>query len=234
MASSASSDEGEIRDGNAEKATTTLPHYDGASVDRHDRNRPSESPSMSPEPRYRSRDRDSVERTRPAYPDRESRGSKRARGDEYPDRHRGDPRRFKVHYEDVPPGHKRRSQVSYDDIDRGPAISSELPYDDRDGYSQKRPRTRSRSPYRSSRRGDRDTYNSQPRGSGNRRYVNTGRSNSSYEHGDMRSRDIKDQSVSKRGQSPLPADNARHEAKTIQGLSQQSSEQFAETREPEK
>lgn len=38
----------------------------------------------------------------------------------------------------------------------------------------------------------------------------------------MRSREIKDQSVSNRGQSPLPADNARQEAKTTQGYSQQN------------
>jgi serine/threonine-protein kinase PRP4 len=40
----------------------------------------------------------------------------------------------------------------------------------------------------------------------------------------VRIREHKDQSVSKRGQSPLPADNARHEAKTTQGNLQQSSE----------
>jgi serine/threonine-protein kinase PRP4 len=232
MASSASSDEGEIRDGGAEKATTTLPRFDGAPVDRQDRNRSSKSHSMSPEPRYRQNDRDSVERTRSTYLDRRSRGSKRARGDDYPNRSRGDPRRFKVHYEDGHPSYKRRSQVSYDDIDRGSVANSELPYDDRDRYPQKRPRTRSRSPYRPDRRGERDTYESQPRRGGNRGY-DSGRP-TAHGHGDLRSRDIKDQSVSKRGLSPLPADNARYEAKTMQGFSQQSSERLSQALEAEK
>jgi serine/threonine-protein kinase PRP4 len=50
----------------------------------------------------------------------------------------------------------------------------------------------------------------------------------------MRSRDSKDQSVSKRGQSPLPADNARHEAKTTQGHSQQSTDRTTNNLELEK
>lgn len=227
MASSASSDEGEIRDGSMEKATTTLPRSDRAPVDRQDRNRPSTSPSMSPDPRRRSKDMDSAERTRSMYPDRQPRGSKRARGDDYPDRSRGDPRRFKVHYEDDQQNYNRRSQVSYDDIDRGAAANSELPYDDRDRYSQKRPRTRSRSPYRAGRGGDRSGYEAQSRRSSNRGHADTGRPNSPYGHGDMRSREIKDQSVSKRGQSPLAADNARYDAKTMQGFSQRSSDQPA-------
>jgi serine/threonine-protein kinase PRP4 len=224
MVSSASSDEGEIRDGSADKATTTPPRYEGAPVDSQDRNRPSVSRSITPEPRYRQDDRDSAEGGRPSHPDRRPRGSKRARGDEYPDRPRGEPRRFNVHYEDDHSNRKRRSQLSYDDIDRGNAANSELPYDDRDQYSQKRPRTRSRSPYRSGRRGDREAYDSQPRGGGRRGYADTSRPNSSYGRGDVRSRDMKDLSVSKRGPSPLPADNARQEAKIMQGLPQQTSE----------
>jgi serine/threonine-protein kinase PRP4 len=50
---------------------------------------------------------------------------------------------------------------------------------------------------------------------------------SSYGHGDVRNRDSRDQSVSKRAQSPLPADNARHEAKTTQGHSQQHNDKPA-------
>lgn len=230
MVSSASSDEGEIHDGTAEKATTTLPRYDGAPVDRQDRNRPSVSPSMSPEPRYRPSDRDSSERWRSSYPDRGHRGSKRARGDDYADRPRGDPRRFKVHYEDAPSSSKRRSQISYDDLDRGDGPNSDLPYDDRDRYSQKRARTRSRSPYRSGRRGERDAYGSQSRESGNKAYADTSRPNSSYGRGDVRSRELQDQSVSNRGQTPLPADNAKQEAKFMQGLPQQSSERSNEPR----
>lgn len=221
MASSASSDEGEIRDGVVEKATTTLPQFDGTLVDRQDRNRSSTSASRSPEHSYRSKDRKSLERSRSPYAaDRQPRGSKRGRDDDYQDRSR-DPRRFKVHYEDRP-DYERRSRVSYEDIDQAPPPAAEIRYDDRDRYSQKRPRTRSRSPYRANRGGDRNGYGGQSRRDSNRHngYADAGRPNS-YGRDDMRSRDTKDQSVSKRGQSPLPADNARQEAKTTQGFSQQ-------------
>jgi serine/threonine-protein kinase PRP4 len=42
----------------------------------------------------------------------------------------------------------------------------------------------------------------------------------------MRSRESMDQSVSKRGTSPLPADNSRQEAKTAKGYSQQRDNSF--------
>src|SRR4051794_20782256 len=106
MASTPSSDEGEIRDGVVEKATTTLPQFGGTSVDRQDRNRYSTSASISPERTYRSNDGRSADRSRSPY--RQPRGSKRGREEDYADRSR-DPRRFKVHYEDEP----RRSRVSY-------------------------------------------------------------------------------------------------------------------------
>lgn len=230
MASPASSDEGEIRDGAVEKATTT-PQFDGTSVDRQNRNRYSTSASLSPEHSYRRRDRRSTERSRSPYSDRQPRGSKRGRDDEYADRSR-DPRRFKVHYEDAS-NYRRRSRVSYEDIDHGPSSASELPYDDRDRYPQKRHRTRSRSPYKAN-RGDRDEYGGQPYkgGKSHNGFTGAGKPNS-YDR-EVRSRDKKDQSVSKRGQSPLPADNARQEAKTTQGFSQQHNDQFNETVELEK
>jgi len=234
MASSASSDEGEIRDRGVEKATTTLPQFDGTVVDRQDRNRSSNSNSMSPEHGYRPKDRRRSERSRSPYSDRQPRGSKRTRDDDYPDRSRGDPRRFKVHYEDVSAEYRHRPRVSYEDIDRGSAPIPELRYDERDRYSQKRPRTRSRSPYRSSRGGDRNGHGGQSRRDENRyNGYDTGRSNP-YGRGDVRNRDVQDQSVRKRGQSPLPADNARHEAKTMQGFSQQPSDQHTKSLEPEK
>jgi len=109
---------------------------------------------MSPENGYRSRDRRSHERSRSPYSERQPRGSKRPRDDDYSDRSR-DPRRFKVHYEDAPEAYHRRSRVSYEDLDRSSAASSDLRYDDRDRYSEKRPRTRSRSPpYRPNRGGE--------------------------------------------------------------------------------
>jgi serine/threonine-protein kinase PRP4 len=221
MASSASSDEGEIRDGNGsvEKATTSLPQFNGTSVDRQDRIRSSNSTSTSPEHEYRPKDRRSPERSRSPYSDRPPRGSKRPRDDDYADRGRGDPRRFKVHYEDVPKDYTRRPRVSYEDLDRG---SSDLRYDDRDRYAEKRPRTRSRSPYRSSRGSERNGYAGQSRHGENRNGGprDMGRPGA-YGHGDVRHRDSRDQPVSKRAQSPLPADNAKHEAKITQGHSQQ-------------
>lgn len=232
MVSSASSDEGEIRDGtgSVEKATTSLPQFDGTSVDRQDRTRSSNSNSMSPEHGYRSRDRRSHERSRSP-----PRGSKRLRDDDYADRSRGDPRRFKVHYEDAPQDYKRRSRVSYEDIDHGSANTSELRYDDRDRYAEKRPRTRSRSPYRSGRDGERNGRGGQSGRDGNRYGgpPDMGRP-FSYGHGDVRNRDSKDQSVSKREQSPLPADNARQKAKTTQGYLQQHHDKPASNIELEK
>ena len=112
MASSASSDEGEIRDGGSEKATKSLAQFDSTSVDRPDRNQSRYSASMSPENGQRSRDRRSAERSRSPYSDRPPRGLKRFRGDDYVERDRSDPRRFKVHYEDAPQDYKRRSRVS--------------------------------------------------------------------------------------------------------------------------
>ncbi|CZS91037.1 hypothetical protein WAI453_003798 [Rhynchosporium graminicola] len=222
MASRASSDEGEIRDGNVEKATKSLPQYEGTSVDRPDRNRSSISASKSPEYEYISRNRRSRERSRSPYADYQPRGSKRARDEEYSDRSR-DPRRFKVHYEDYHQDHKRNSRGSYRDLDRGSAEPSDLRYDDRDSYPEKRPRTRSRSPYRAS--SDRDRYgrggNSRGDNNRNSRYGNDSRRHDLYNE-DVRSREIKDQSVSKREQSPLPAENARREAKSTQGFSQQN------------
>lgn len=216
----ASSDEGEIRDGGVEKATKSLAQFD-ASIDRQDRNRTNTSNSMSPE--YKSRDRRSRDRSRSPYSDRQPRGSKRPRDDEFPDRSR-DPRRFKVHYEDNAQDHHRRSRVSYEDLDRTSAASSDLRYDGRDRYPEKRPRTRSRSPHKSNRGSEvwarggqsrRDVGRSKDSG-----YRDSRGGNGSNGYGG--NREYKDQSVSKRGQSPLPADNARHEAKSTQGNLQRS------------
>jgi serine/threonine-protein kinase PRP4 len=220
MSSPTSSDEGEIRDvvGSVEKATTTLPQFDGTSVDRQDRNRSSNSTSMSPERGYIARNINSYERSRSPYSDR-PRGSKRSRDsdhDDYDD-HNRDTRRFKVHYED-PKDHRHRSRISYEDIDHSVTSNSELRYDDRDRYVDKRHRTRSRSPYRSN-RSERNGHSGSLRRDGNRHSVYQDIKKKPYEQDD-RSRCGMDQSVSKRGESPMPAENARQEAKTKQGSSQ--------------
>ncbi|RDW94393.1 putative serine kinase ppk5 [Coleophoma crateriformis] len=221
MASPASSDEGEIRDGGSEKATTSLPHFDGTSVDRQDRNRSRNSISLSPRSVHGARDRRSLERSRSPYSDRVPRGSKRSRDEDYSDRNRGDPRRFKVHYEDTPRDYKRRPRVSYDDIDNGPAASSELQYDDRERNSDgKRQRTRSRSPYRNGRGSDYNGREWDARRDGHRSNTYQDQSRSNHRgYGNMSRRGSNDQSVSKREQGPLPSDNFKHEAKSTQGQS---------------
>ena len=157
---------------------------------------------MSPEHGYRSRDRDrrSRDRSRSPYSDRLPRGSKRAREEEYTDRSRSDPRRFKVHYEDAPQEYTHRSRISYEDIDRGPTTSSDLRYDDRDRYAEKRPRTRSRSPYRSDRGGDRHGRGGQSRRDDRYGRDTEDRKSNAYGNGDF-SRERKDLLVSKRGPS---------------------------------
>ncbi|RWA09298.1 hypothetical protein EKO27_g5826 [Xylaria grammica] len=156
MASSSSSDEGEIvesRVGNSK--ATSLPQIDGHGVDQY----------LNGVRRHATSSRRS----------RSPRGLKRSHDDRDP--YRGsrldaDPRRFRVHYEDSRDNY-RRARISYDDEDRPPSRSSttNLHYDDRDRnhgrdrprdrsqdrerYPDKRPRNRTRSPYNSS-RGDRD------------------------------------------------------------------------------
>ncbi|PQE12356.1 CMGC DYRK PRP4 kinase protein [Rutstroemia sp. NJR-2017a BVV2] len=216
MGSSGSSDEGEIRDGVVEKkATTSLHKFDGTSVDRQDRNRSSTSTSVSPRSpgsSYRSRDR----RSRSPYSARQqSRGSKRPRDDDYYDRNSHDSRRSRVQYEDSQ-DYRRRSRVSYGDIDKGP--SSDLRYDDRDEYNGKRARTRSRSPYRANRNGDRNKrYESSSNGGRHGGYADRNRP---YGYGDS-GRSSRDQSVSNRDKGPLPTDNTGQDAKTTQGQLQQ-------------
>ena len=218
MASPASSDEGEIRDGDVvDKANKTLPQYDGTSVDRPDRTRGHEA-SKSPDHDYdRARDRRSRDRSRSPYYERQSRGAKRSRDEEYPDRSR-DPRRFKVHYEDSSQNHRHRSRISYEDIDSGSTTTPELRYDDNDRQPYKRPRTRSRSPYRTSRHDDRSGRGDPGRGGRELEYTE-GRGMHSHGHSDRRGREYKDQSVSKRGTNPLPADTSRHDAKSTKGSS---------------
>lgn len=228
MASSASSDEGEIRDrdSSVEKATTSLPHFDGTSVDPQDRNRSSKSTSMSPEHGFNPRDRRSLEGSKSPYSDRPPRGSKRFRDDDYSDRPR-DPRRFRVHYEDnTASEYKRHPRASYEDLDRGSTATSDLRYDDHDRYPEKRHRTRSRSPYRRRRGQEEYGHGGQPRRDADRfnGYRSRG-SHGSNSYRDINNREFVDQSVSKRGQSPLPAVNARHEAKTTKGNARQYTDQ---------
>ncbi|RKF62492.1 Dual specificity tyrosine-phosphorylation-regulated kinase 3 [Erysiphe neolycopersici] len=216
MASAESSDEGEIRDSKVEKANTSLFDLDDAAVDSQDRKRSSSSSSTSSDHDYRSRDRPLRERSRSPWGYRHSLLNKRTREDEYVDRAQADPRKFKIHYEDTPYEYQRRSRPHYS----GPPNLNTLPYDDGDEvYSNKRARTRSRSPYRAS-RDNRYGHSEHSRKSNRRSDSHFWKSDSHGNRG-MRRRE-QGQSVSKRGPSPLPTENSSHEAKTRQGKSQYS------------
>jgi len=226
MASPVSSDEGEIRDTGTEKATTSLLELDGAGVDPQDRNRSRSNNSKSPTIENGSSLRDTrpVDRNHSSYSDRAPRGSKRSREEDHFDRRHTDPRRFKVHYEDRPADYRRRARVSYEDLDNGPTPSPDLRYDDRDRYPDKRPRTRSRSrsPYRAPVGIDRRERVGQSQKERNRYdgYSQSERS-ASYGFEVQRSRSFIDQSVSKRGDGPVPADVSKQEAKSAKGSPQQ-------------
>lgn len=151
------------------------------------------------------------------------RGSKRYHVEDHYARSR-DPRRFKVHYEDRP-DHRRRRQDSYDDLDRTGHAPSKLPYDDRDAGRGFRSRTRSRSPYRAPREKDvrggnygNNSHHNDRRG-GRQDVPKRLRMNG---HGDgYQALSSRQQSVSKGGDKPVPADDKSRDAKTIQGSSQQ-------------
>ncbi|PNH59013.1 hypothetical protein VD0002_g8529 [Verticillium dahliae] len=162
-----SSDEGEIveHDAGDLKATSLPKKLDGNGVDRPDRTRDRYAASRSPE--YGS------PRRGPSRRSPSPRGFKRARDDlDYGGRARDHTRRFRVHYEDHDRDDARSSRVSYEDRDRSPSRASNHSYDGRNGdhgresgrprgqdqdrYPDKRPRQRSRSPYRGSRGSGRD------------------------------------------------------------------------------
>lgn len=235
MASPVSSDEGEIRDTGIEKATTSLLALDGAGVDPKDRNRSRSRASKSPSFENGSSTRDTrpVERSHSSYSNRAPRGSKRSREEDHYDRRHADPRRFKAHYEDRPVDFRRRERVSYEDLDNGTAHLPDLRYDDRERYPDKRPRTRSRSrsrcrsPYRApagdSRR-ERAGQNQKERNKydGYRQSERSG----SYGFEKQSSRSFVDQSVSKRGEGPVPTDASKQEAKSAKGSPQPHSESY--------
>lgn len=170
------------------KATASKSPLNGINIDRPTRASTSSAPkspslrgSKSPRRSWtRSRSR-SRSRSHSSY--RDSRGYKRRRGDDYDDyesRHsRYEPsRRFGSRYDDryhdrgVPP----RRLKSYHDLDREEGYGGDLQYsDDYDRRRDKRPRPRSRSPYREVRKpkryDDTDSVDSKRRGSSSDRVV---------------------------------------------------------------
>ncbi|KAJ6143466.1 hypothetical protein N7471_002919 [Penicillium samsonianum] len=165
--------EGEIVESGPEtKATASKPPLNGTSVDRPTRASPSSVPrspaslkgTRSP-PRQRSRTR-SLSRSRSRSPYRENKTQKRSH-DDLPDSYDGGydrrprhepPRRYRSRYDDRRrdrPAPNRRPN-SYYDYDReethGEALRYSDDYDRQDRHKRKRTRSRSRSPYRESRK----------------------------------------------------------------------------------
>jgi serine/threonine-protein kinase PRP4 len=209
MNQSAGLDEGEIVESDTEKATTSLPSVNGSSVDRHSRTRvaASKSPDGPQNPR--------LYRDRSPYGDH-SRGEKRRRGDDnHYERGRSDPRRFKVHYEGGRSHDEgRRHPISYADLDRGDDTDHHLRYDDRDSKGRypdsQRGRTRSRSPPHPFRR---DEYRNRG-GRGQRDERREGydrRDRADYGYEGSRGRYSREQSVSERGDPPVPTEVSKRE-----------------------
>lgn len=226
-----SSDEGEIRENGVEVSkATSLPQTKRNGVDRQDRSQLSNT--RSPEQGdYRSR-----------HP-RSPRGYKRSRDDDrdtYPRGGRGgsDPRHFRVHYEDGPPPQSRHA---YEDLDRpasrGRYESADRPsghrqydsrdrpsgasrYDNRDrdyGRADKRPRTRSPSPYRHSRGDGRDRH---PRGKRDADGPGRNRPGEQIEHtrnGAQTAKQVRDDTASKRSPEAGAKSVSKEVAKFDQG-----------------
>jgi serine/threonine-protein kinase PRP4 len=252
----ASSDEGEIieadnRVGSEGSKATTLHQIYGNGVDRPDRTRVRYSRSRSP-------DYDGPGSRRSRSP----RGFKRPRDDRDHHRSgrqmTGDPRQFRVHYEDTRHD-PRRSRFSYDDDDRPPSRgasgSSFLRYGDRDrtrdrnrsrehsrdrdrardrdGYPDKRPRNRTRSPYRPPRPGGRDRADRSKRDNDYDRPSmdrDLGR-NGKRTRGESPRR-LRDHHVSFKRASP-ETNGARKDAKSTKRYSDESSSAGAHPRDPE-
>jgi serine/threonine-protein kinase PRP4 len=219
--------EGEIVESGSEtKATTSQLPLNGTSVDRQTRVSTSSalrspaSVSRSPR-RRRSRTRTrsrSISRSRSRSPYRDYRGEKRRREDDYHERRyrnelprRGGPRHNDDrNYNRGPTSHVRSRP--YHDYDRDDYHGGGLRYsDDYDRRGDKRPRTRSRSPYREVRKPKQysgDEWDSHREGSVPSR--DTGRRRSSTE-----------QLVSERGKPPVVAQDSRQDAEVRKNQVQQ-------------
>ncbi|KAL9023894.1 MAG: hypothetical protein Q9196_006897 [Gyalolechia fulgens] len=205
--------EGEIIESESEKATTSLHTVKDNNVNRQSRHRvsvsrspsPIRSPILSPQS-YRSR-------TKSRSPYREPRAAKRPRDDDhYHDRPREDNRRFKIRFEDRSSVERRRSHKPYD-LDRSNGPDPRLGYQDRyNRSSNKRHRTRSRSPY------SRSAKPSHSRGAGKDRdgrrngqsFQDQGRRGYEESHKGV----AREQSVSDRGHSPVATASSRPKAET--------------------
>ncbi|KAJ5683297.1 Serine/threonine-protein kinase prp4 [Penicillium macrosclerotiorum] len=219
--------EGEIIESSSEmKATASKLPLNGTSVDRPSRVRtssatrspPSLRESRSPRRRGSWTRSPSKSRSRSRSPYRDPRGYKRRRGDDdyddYDYRHaRQEPsRRYGSRYDNR--DHDRaapsRRQRSYYDYDRGEGYEGGLRYtDDHDRRKDKRPRTRSRSPYREVRKPKRYDE-SEPKADG-----------AAYRADAVKSRPSK-QAVSETGKTPANARGSKLGAETQKNQMQQA------------
>lgn len=220
--------EGEIIESGSEtKATTSQTPLNGTKIDRPTRAR-SSSASRSPaslSSRSPARLRRSRSRTRSRSPRRDYRGSKRRRNDDYGDRrYRHESRRPAYGYDgsyDHRPDYGRHR--SYYDYDRENGYGGTLHYsDDYDRRRDKRPRTRSRSPFREVRR---------PRKySGDE--SNTTTEGRSVPRNARRGRPSTEQLVSERGDIPVAAQASRQDAETrenqVQGATTEATSRAAD------
>ncbi|KAL4772195.1 kinase-like domain-containing protein [Aspergillus nidulans var. acristatus] len=212
---SSTASEGEIIESGSEtKATTSQSLLNGNSVDRPTRVSSSASVTRSPR-RQRSRTR-TRSRSPSRSPYRDYRGYKRRRAGDYDhddywygyddDRHSGrtfPPPRRGSHRHD---GYPQRQSRSYYDYDREDNHLADLRYsDDYDRRREKRPRTRSRSPYREVRK--RKQY------SGDEWESQQSRREGSVASQSKR-RSSTEQSVSERGNLPAVARDYRQDAET--------------------
>ncbi|KUI68676.1 Serine/threonine-protein kinase prp4 [Cytospora mali] len=228
---SSSSDEGEIRENGVEDSkASTLPKLEGNGVDRQDRSR-----NRNP----RSPDHGDYPSRQPLSP----RGYKRPRDDDRETYNRNgrrssDPRRFRVHYEDVPPSRNRNvdddsnptsSRGRYEDLDHPSSTryydprdrpSATSRYDDRDRDSRradKRPRTRSPSPYRSGRGGGKGR-NGRGRGDAGRSGRNQPDEQAGFnKHGAQTVKSVRDNTAFKRFPDAEAKDVSKDVAKSDQG-----------------
>ena len=214
---SSSPSEGEIVESGSEKATKSLSSANGTSVDRTSRKRV--SPSRSPSPLYSPRQQRNRSGSRSPY--REARGSKRQRQDDHYSG-RQDSRSTRTQYDDRRYDGKSSGRGNYRDLDWSSASGSNIRYDDRgaSGRSrEKRPRTISRSPPRSSdRKRPDDRHDRSSRD--NRSKTNRSR----LEVGDREGggRVSREQSVSERGTTLGTAASSKTEAEQKQSQTSKS------------
>ncbi|KAL3469825.1 kinase-like domain-containing protein [Aspergillus californicus] len=207
--------EGEIIESGSEtKATTSQFPFNGNSVDRPTRDRQSPAPrspaSLTKSPRRRRSRTRSRTTSRSRSPYRENRGFKRRRADDYEYSYDDDRRARRTSSPSRWAGY--RQTRPYYDYDRGDDQYADLQYGDDYGRRRdKRPRTRSRSPYRARKL---KQYSGDDLEQSDRREESTA---------SRKRRSFTEQSVSERGNTPAVAQDSRQNAETQNNQAQAAS-----------